>query len=124
MTIDEAILREKEVAEKNYLQGMLCHANPNDDELDEYIKCGKEHEQLAAWLEELKELRAYKEKTEKQIPKKVIRVQTKYGSPCRCPHCEADISEVHFIDVSERNHKEKITWCWNCGNAIDWSVEE
>ena len=54
MTIDEAMAQEKELSEKNYLQGMLCHANPNDEKLDGYIESGKYHEQLAEWLEELK----------------------------------------------------------------------
>lgn len=58
MNVDEAIKHAREVAEENYLQGMLCHANPNDDKLDGCIKCGKEHEQLADWLEELKQYRA------------------------------------------------------------------
>ena len=57
MTLDEAIAHEKELAEENYMQGMLCHANPNDDELDGCIERGKYHEQLAEWL---KELKAYK----------------------------------------------------------------
>ena len=53
LTLKEAISHAKEVAEKNYRQGMLCHANPNDEKLDKYIECGREHEQLAGWLEEL-----------------------------------------------------------------------
>ena len=53
LTIDKAIAHAKEVAEKNYLQGMLCHANPNDEELDKCIECGREHEQLAEWLKDL-----------------------------------------------------------------------
>lgn len=66
MTIDGAIAHAREVAKEKYLQGMLCHANPNDEELDGYIECGREHEQIAEWLEELKELRSYKEKMEMQ----------------------------------------------------------
>ena len=53
LMIDKAIAHAKEVAEKNYLQGMLCHANPNDEELDKCIECGREHEQLAEWLKDL-----------------------------------------------------------------------
>lgn len=53
MMLDEAITHAREIAEKNYLQGMLCHANPDDEELDGCIECGREHEQLAEWLEEL-----------------------------------------------------------------------
>ena len=60
MTLDEAIVHEKELAEENYMQGMLCHANPNDDELDRYIDNGRYHEQLAEWLEELKFIRQWK----------------------------------------------------------------
>ena len=56
MTLDEAIAHEKEVAKKVYVEAMLCHANPDDGELDDCIECGKYHEQLAEWLEELKEL--------------------------------------------------------------------
>ena len=57
ITIDEAITHAREKAEKMYLQGMLCHANPNDDELDGCIECAREHEQLAEWLEELKAIK-------------------------------------------------------------------
>ena len=60
MKLDEAIAHEKDSAEENYMQGMLCHANPNDDELDGYIENGRYHEQLAEWLEELKFLRQWK----------------------------------------------------------------
>ena len=59
MTLDEAIAQERELAEENYMQGMLCHANPNDDELDGYVERGKYHEHLAEWLEDLKRRRKY-----------------------------------------------------------------
>ena len=64
MTIDEVIAKEKENAEK------LRKYNENCKYKSEYgckgcadyyskpcIECAKEHEQLAEWLEELKELR-------------------------------------------------------------------
>ena len=35
----------------------LCHANPDDGKLDDCIERGKYHEQLAEWLEELKDYR-------------------------------------------------------------------
>ena len=57
MTIDEAIEHCKEIANKKYIEGMLCHANPNDEELDKCIECANQHEQLKEWLEELKILR-------------------------------------------------------------------
>ena len=57
MTIDEAVVHAREVAENKYKEGMLCHANPDDGLLDGCIECAKEHEQLAEWLEELKRYR-------------------------------------------------------------------
>lgn len=57
MTIDEVIAHEKEVAKEIYVEAMLCHANPDDDKLDNCIENGKYHEQIAEWLEELKKLR-------------------------------------------------------------------
>ena len=60
MTLDEAIAHEIELAEENYLQGMLCHANPNDDELDGYIENGRYHEQVAKWLEDYKHIKQWK----------------------------------------------------------------
>lgn len=66
MTIDEVIAHEKKVAKEIYVEAMLCHANPNDDKLDNCIENGKYHEQIAEWLEELKALREYKERMEMQ----------------------------------------------------------
>ena len=60
MTLDEVIAHEKELAEENYMQGMLCHANPNDDELDGYIENGRYHEQVAKWLEDYKHIKQWK----------------------------------------------------------------
>ena len=60
MTLDETIVYEKELAEENYMQGMLCHANPNDDELDGYIENGRYHEQVAKWLEDYKYIKQWK----------------------------------------------------------------
>ena len=52
--IDDAIKHATDVARRKYVEGMLYHANSDDGELDDCIKCGREHEQLAEWLEELK----------------------------------------------------------------------
>ena len=57
MTIDETIAHEREVAKEIYVEAILCHANPDDGELDDCIQRGKYHEQLAEWLEELVMLR-------------------------------------------------------------------
>ena len=60
MTLDEAIVHEKELAKEIYIEAMLCHANPDDGKLDGCIERGKYHEHLAEWLEELKFIRQWK----------------------------------------------------------------
>lgn len=67
MNLEEAIKHAKDIATNKYNEGFLCHANPDDEELDRCIKCAREHEQLAEWLEELKELREYKKKMKAQF---------------------------------------------------------
>lgn len=56
MNLEEAIKHCDEVAKEKYLQGMLCHANPNDEHLDNCIECAKQHEQLKTWFIEYKKL--------------------------------------------------------------------
>lgn len=62
MTVQEAINRTKEVADEKYKEAFLCYANSgdieNDKKNDECVKCAKEHEQLAEWLEEIQQYRA------------------------------------------------------------------
>lgn len=67
MRLEEAIKHAKDIATNKYNEGVLCHANPDDEELDRCIKCAREHEQLAEWLEELKNLREYKKKMKTQF---------------------------------------------------------
>ena len=57
LSIDEAIAHEKELAKEIYVEAMLCHANPDDGELDDCIQRGKYHEQLAEWLEDYKRIK-------------------------------------------------------------------
>ena len=55
MTIDEAIIHAREVAEE---QRKACDLAWVWDNPDNIKKCAEEHEQLAEWLEELKSYRA------------------------------------------------------------------
>lgn len=55
MTLDEAILHAREVAEE---QRKACGLAWVWDNPDNIKKCAKEHEQLVEWLEELKSYRA------------------------------------------------------------------
>ncbi len=60
MTLDEAIAHAREVAEEKYRDASM-YADDNGLYAKEYAECrfcAEEHEQLAEWLEELKQLRA------------------------------------------------------------------
>ena len=57
MTIDEAIIHAREVAEE---QRKACDLAWIWDNPDNIKKCAEEHEQLAEWLEELKFLKQWK----------------------------------------------------------------
>lgn len=125
MTLDEAIYHAREVAEKNYKVGMLCHANPDDEELDVYCECAKDHLQLAEWLEDYKRLKLLEEENQsaagKQIAKRPYYEGDGYDpegeliyDTWRCPNC----GEAYEVDYDEYDY------CPNCGQRIDWSDEE
>ena len=58
MSIDEAIIHAREVAERNRKQYKNCPSDRTDIRYQTCEECAEEHEQLAEWLEELK---AYRE---------------------------------------------------------------
>ena len=111
LTLKEAISHAKEVAEKNYRQGMLCHANPNDEKLDKYIECGREHEQLAGWLEELQRYEDLEEQG------KLIEL------PC-LPNEEVWLSNKRFgTHKMMYASREAIVRAIEAGNAIGYTKE-
>lgn len=62
MTLEDAIFHAEEVAEKNRKTANFDKENPkvwNDGgkRLNECIKCAEEHEQLAKWLKQLRDIK-------------------------------------------------------------------
>ena len=58
MTIDEAIAHAREVASEQKRRSGICVQNNSEcDKFSACLKCSEEHEQLADWLEELKDYR-------------------------------------------------------------------
>ena len=56
MSIDEAIAHAREVASEQKRRSGICVQNNSEcDKFSACLKCSKEHEQLAEWLEELKD---------------------------------------------------------------------
>lgn len=67
LTLDETIKGFEERAKELYLEGILCHANPDNGKLDEIIQTARDCEQLVEWLKELSLLRSKIEKVDKRI---------------------------------------------------------
>ena len=58
MSIDEAIAHAREVANEQKRRSGICVQNDSEcDKFSACLKCSEEHEQLAEWLEELKDYR-------------------------------------------------------------------
>ena len=57
-SIDEAIAHAREVANEQKRRSGICVQNDSEcDKFSACLKCAEEHEQLAEWLEELKDYR-------------------------------------------------------------------
>ena len=58
MTIDETIAHAREVAsEQKRRSGICVQSNSECDKFSACLKCSKEHEQLAEWLEDYKRIK-------------------------------------------------------------------
>ena len=58
LIIDEAIAHARDVANEQKRRSGICIQNDSEcDKFSDCLKCAEEHEQLAEWLEELKDYR-------------------------------------------------------------------
>lgn len=81
LTLEEAIVHAKEVAEKNYRGADFESIDSIDDAIKtNCIKCAEEHMQLAEWLEELK---SYKDLEEQGLLVRLpVKIETELFQPC------------------------------------------
>ena len=56
----------------------------------------------------------------KQIPKKLLYRKQNYGTPWLCCECEADQTPTEFFSTDGSEPNEKHTYCWKCGQKLDW----
>lgn len=61
------------------------------------------------------------EALEKQVAKKVIHKEQYYSSHWFCPICEVEQIKVEFISIENPMPKQMHSYCWHCGQKIDWS---
>lgn len=100
LTLEEAIVHTKEVADMNYNDAEKFDSN---DSVENYMKancmkCAEEHEQLAKWLEELK---SYKDLEEQgllvRLPCKVGDTVYRVNAGAKQPIIPMIVSEIHFL---------------------------
>lgn len=110
LTLEEAIVHTKEVADMNYNDAEKFDSN---DSVENYMKancmkCAEEHEQLAEWLEELK---SYKDAEEQGL---FVRLPCKVGDTVYVP-TRNFVSELRITMVSVNMHEAYFSWMLNSG---------
>jgi hypothetical protein len=130
MTIDEAISHAREVAECQKMSARLIEDNAYmpesvDKEAITYGNtiCANEHEQLAEWLEELKQYRTIgtveecRAAMERQNPIAAIAEKEDTGTTRYiCPTCGM------YMGWSTGMFPAR--YCWKCGQKLDWGCKE
>lgn len=130
MTIDEAISHAREVAECQKMSARLIEDNAYipesvDKEAITYGNtiCANEHEQLAEWLEELKQYRTIgtveecRAAMERQNPIAAIAEKEDTGTTkYTCPTCGM------YMGWSTGTFPAR--YCWKCGQKLDWGCKE
>lgn len=130
MTIDEAISHAREVAECQKMSARLIEDNAYipesvDKEAITYGNtiCANEHEQLAEWLEELKQYRTIgtveecRAAMERQNPIAAIAEKEDTGTTkYTCPACG------RYMGWSTGTLPAR--YCWKCGQKLDWGCKE
>ena len=99
LTLEEAIVHAKEVAEKNYRGVDFGWSDSIDDDIKaNCLKCAEEHKQLAEWLEELK---TYKEAEGQgllvRLPCNVGDTVYRVNAGAKQPIIPMTVSEIHFL---------------------------
>ena len=111
MSIDEAIENARKKANEMYMQGMLCHANPNDEKLDGIIERAREYEQLAEWLEDYKQIKmlvpleqALKKEYCKGIDDFITKLdyESGYDEDFNDDECIYEISRMTLLSIAEQ----------------------
>lgn len=113
LTLEEAIVHAKEVAEKNYRGADFESIDSVDDDIKaNCIKCAEEHMQLAEWLEELK---SYKEAEEQGL---LVRLPCPVGTTV-WDICGMDIRENVVCGIECGKNGKQFLWA----NHDEWLGE-
>ena len=105
LTLEEAIVHTKEVADMNYNDAEKFDSN---DSVENYMKancmkCAEEHEQLAKWLEELK---SYKDLEEQGL---LVRLPYNNGTLYSVNYSNKTIAENTIIEIAINDHSKRFS---------------
>ena len=93
----------------------------SDDVLDVAISALEEVQKYRA-IGTVSEFAELKEKaTPKKIGRCVFYKEMGYATPWKCLTCGADQIEADFSCEDGSELEEKHTFCWNCGQKLDWN---
>lgn len=113
LTLEEAIVHAKEVAEKNYRGADFESIDSVDDDIKtNCIKCAEEHMQLAEWL---KELKSYKDLEEQGL---LVRLPCPIGTTV-WDICGMDIRENVLSGIECGKDGKQFLWA----NHDEWLGE-
>jgi len=105
MTLDEAIKHAEEVAKEKGYEVQDCLEVHDMESAMECEKCGEEHEQLAEWLKELKQLKEQNPCEDAVSRAKAMEICKSRGHD-NSAHCISELPSVtptqRWIPVSER----------------------
>lgn len=75
------------------------------------------------WAEDVQEMidELLSDLREDEKPQKIRYQPQIYGTPWLCPVCGTDQIKTEFFNADGSEAEEKITFCWKCGQKLDWS---
>lgn len=128
MTIDEAIEHAREVSTEQKRRSGICVQNDNEcDKFSGCLNCAKEHEQLADWLEQLKEYQRLEEQDRLiKLPCKVGDTiwDIDYGMPCAYTITAFSFGECEEYICEPVAIKEVLFYYANSSGSITGSFAE
>lgn len=120
MTLDEAILHAREVAERNRKQYKNCPSDRTDIRHQTCEECAEEHEQLAEWLEELKFIRQWKSDIMDEFCKYDVSSFEELVTNVRNKTIDDFVTKYKFCD----NRSIRCNKALNCADCIAEQLKE
>ena len=125
MTIDEAIAHAREVASEQKRRSGICVQNDSEcDKFSDCLKCAKEHEQLAEWLEELKDYQDKNKMVVRVDAENMDSIKDKIEELSKYAERQYDKAIDDFVENISLEISESIIWGMLVNSHKDNSFED